>query len=424
MRSFRLVHLGAAAALAAASVSVVGLVGHLNAATGDVSSMVPIVPCRLLDTRAPSTVGTRSTPLGAGETATFAVWGTNGNCTIPSTATGIAANVTTVNGTALSYLTVFPADTARPITSNRNWTAGSPPMPNQVSVAVSTTGAIKIYNDAGTVDVIVDVLGYLVLATAGAPGPQGPSGPAGPPGADGAPGVAGPPGPVGPPGPGLSAGNWGVMDRNTIGSPVAELRSGPFTPALTGDAADPFDLETEGSGPPFGTGSLNLTVGDGDEKVSFGNEVDFFNVPLGAPSAIGFHVYNVGENLSGIVPMPSIAFEIDPNVDGFDTNYSTLTFFPEVSELGWSEYIDATTSGLWGLTGSAFAGEPCWIDGVLCTWADLVDLLGDGGEAPTLFTVAITKGRDSAWHGAIDGLRLNDTIYDFEEYGVVTQPAP
>ena len=110
MRSFRLVHLGIAAALAAATATVVGLSGHLTAAPGDVSSVVPIVPCRLFDTRAANTVGTRSTPIGALEEATFAVWGTNGNCTIPTTATGIVANLTTVNGTTSSFLTVFPAD--------------------------------------------------------------------------------------------------------------------------------------------------------------------------------------------------------------------------------------------------------------------------------------------------------------------------
>ncbi len=138
MRSFRFVHLGIAAALAAATATVVGLSGHLTAAPGDVSSVVPIVPCRLFDTRAANTVGTRSTPIGALEEATFAVWGTNGNCTIPTTATGIVSNLTTVNGTATSFLTVFPADASLPNASNLNWVAGDPPTPNQVSVGLSS----------------------------------------------------------------------------------------------------------------------------------------------------------------------------------------------------------------------------------------------------------------------------------------------
>lgn len=39
-------------------------------------------------------VGARASALGAAEVVTLAVWGTNGNCTIPNTATGIATNVT------------------------------------------------------------------------------------------------------------------------------------------------------------------------------------------------------------------------------------------------------------------------------------------------------------------------------------------
>src|SRR4051794_30336501 len=41
------------------------------------STLVTITPCRLVDTRADSTVGTRSSPLAATELTNFAVWGTN-----------------------------------------------------------------------------------------------------------------------------------------------------------------------------------------------------------------------------------------------------------------------------------------------------------------------------------------------------------
>src|SRR5690606_37716160 len=63
--------------------------------------------------------------------------------------------------------------------------------------------------------------------------------------------------------------HWGVIARNTIGSPVAELRTGPFVTTPGGDAV----------APPFGEGSLGLAVAAGStqeskEKVAFGNEVD------------------------------------------------------------------------------------------------------------------------------------------------------
>ena len=50
------------------------------------------------------------------------------------------------------------------------------------------------------------------------------------------------------------------------------------------------------------------------------------------------------------------------------------------------------------------------------------DFLDDGGATAQLFSVAISKGTDFAWHGAVDGLRINNTVYDFEEHGVVATP--
>ena len=36
----------------------------------------------------------------------------------------------------------------------------------------------------------------------------------------------------------------------------------------------------------------------------------------------------------------------------------------------------------------------------------------------------VTKGRDFAWQGAIDGLNINGTVYDFEETGVTASTTP
>ena len=161
MRSFRFVHVCVAALLGAATVAAIGTLHDVSAGSNPASSFVPITPCRLADTRAGSTVGGRSTPVGAAESVTFAVWGVNGNCTIPSTATGIATNVTIDNPNADSYLTVYPADAQpRPTASNLNFTATSSPTPNQVTVGLSAAGAIAVYNNGGTVDVIIDIVGY------------------------------------------------------------------------------------------------------------------------------------------------------------------------------------------------------------------------------------------------------------------------
>lgn len=142
------------------------------------SVLVPIVPCRLFDTR------TDGSGLTAGAVRTQPVEGSNGDCVIPTEAVGVSMNVTIVNPTASSYLTVWPADGARPTASNLNWIAGQPPTPNAVMSALSPTGSISVFNLDGTVDVIADIDGYYIPSTSGAgvagpPGPTGPQGPAG-----------------------------------------------------------------------------------------------------------------------------------------------------------------------------------------------------------------------------------------------------
>ena len=243
---------------------------------------------------------------------------------------------------------------------------------------------------------------------------------AGTPGAAGATGAQGPAGPQGPkgdkgdPGPTLSARNWGVINRNTIGSPVTQLRSGP-------------------AAPPLGTGSLNILVGDGTgvlddlEKASFGNELDFRGANFLDVDAVGYRVYTTGENITvggTSANMPSITFEVDPNRAASPSNFSSLVFTPANSTANqWSPYIDATTSGLWGGTGAAFTGSQCDQNGSRCTFAELQQFLDDGGDPPTIGSVAVTKGRDFSWQGAVDGLRVNDKVFDFEETGVVERDA-
>jgi|GEM_PF-5990011 len=190
MRAFRFVHIGVAAAIAAAAVTGIGVIQSARAVSTEASSLVTIVPCRLADTRpGADQVGPRGTPLAAGETVTFAVRGANGNCVIPAGATGIVANVAVVQPTASSFLTLFPGDVARPLTANLNWTPTSPPTPNQVTVALSSDGAVAAYNLADSVHLVIDVFGYHVPSSAGVPGPPGPAGPAGASGPTGPSGV-------------------------------------------------------------------------------------------------------------------------------------------------------------------------------------------------------------------------------------------
>jgi hypothetical protein len=198
------------------------------------------------------------------------------------------------------------------------------------------------------------------------------------------------------------------------------LRAGPIT--ATG-------------APPFGEGSLSILVGvgngvratpDDEEKAAYGNQIDFFGAPVDGLSDVGFHVWTSGENsdpsannVGGGINMPSIAFEIDPNLASTPSNFSTMTWVPGANSPSneWSPYLDATTTGTWFLSGAAGTATNC-NQTTTCTFARIQDALDDGGDVATIYIAQIAKGRDKAWQGAVDGLQINDEVFDFEEHGV------
>ncbi|MFG3291736.1 hypothetical protein ACGF3G_23385 [Streptomyces sp. NPDC048179] len=215
--------------------------------------------------------------------------------------------------------------------------------------------------------------------------------------------------------------HWGVIARNTIGSPVAALRSGPFvTPSAT--------VPPEAARPPYGRGSLGIEVADRStsltppsEAVHFGNEVDFFGAPVLGLHEVGFHVFQTGENVSygGTRNLPNIKFEINPNLTANPTTYSSMVWNPPaVTAVNqWSPYLDATTTGTWFLTGAAGTVTGCNLT-TQCSFPALLTALNDGGAEPVIYTAGVSKGRDYLWAGAVDGLRINRRVYDFEPDGV------
>jgi hypothetical protein len=121
-------------------------------------------PQRLVDTRAGSGHLGAGSAIGPAATATYQV---TGNAGVP--ATGVSAvilNSTVTNTTAASFLTLWAgAPAARNTVSNDNWVAGWT-RANRVIVPVSATGSISVYNQFGSVDVILDVNGYFTDSTA------------------------------------------------------------------------------------------------------------------------------------------------------------------------------------------------------------------------------------------------------------------
>ncbi len=79
---------------------------------------------------------------------------------VPAGASGsVALNVTAVGATAESFMTIWPAGAAQPTASNLNYRGGQT-IPNMVIVPIGANGRISLVNDAGSVDILVDVLGW------------------------------------------------------------------------------------------------------------------------------------------------------------------------------------------------------------------------------------------------------------------------
>jgi hypothetical protein len=129
--------------------------------TGVRNVFVPVVPCRLFDTRpAPSTVGARSTPILKDEQFQVAVRGPQGKCNVSSGATAVVLNVTALDAKGDGFLTVWPAENPLPNTSNLNFSNGQAPVANAVTVKIDSQGAIKFASSARSLNVIADVVGF------------------------------------------------------------------------------------------------------------------------------------------------------------------------------------------------------------------------------------------------------------------------
>ncbi|MFD3542988.1 hypothetical protein ACFWUQ_26325 [Streptomyces sp. NPDC058662] len=119
------------------------------------SEFTPYGPTRLLDTR--NGTGAVRAPARPYSSTRLKVGGNGG---IPADATAVALNVTVTNSSAAGHVTVFPAGTDRPTTSNVNYEARQT-VPNLVIVPVGEDGYVELYNGGWeSVDLLADVTGY------------------------------------------------------------------------------------------------------------------------------------------------------------------------------------------------------------------------------------------------------------------------
>jgi hypothetical protein len=122
---------------------------------GGPGTFIPLPPSRLLDTR--TTNGGHNGAIGTRTAIHLQVAGRGG---VPSTGVGsVELNVTGTIPSALTYLSVFPTGQARPNTSILNLVKGQT-RADAVTVLLGTSGQVDIYNAAGAVNVVVDVVGF------------------------------------------------------------------------------------------------------------------------------------------------------------------------------------------------------------------------------------------------------------------------
>ncbi|MEU4218226.1 hypothetical protein [Actinoplanes sp. NPDC026623] len=157
-----LLAVGAAVALPAAQPA-------LADAAGQGGDYVPLGGgVRVVDTA--NGVGTTKGVRGPASTTTFQVLGVGA---VPATGVrAVQVDITTKAPTAITFLTLWPGDVAtRPGVGTINVTPNEQ-ISNSAIVEVGANGKISMYNNAGNVNVLVDVLGYFTTVT----GPSGSGG--------------------------------------------------------------------------------------------------------------------------------------------------------------------------------------------------------------------------------------------------------
>ena len=144
----------------AATHLIVDVFGYFKATNNAEGKTTTINPTRIFDTR--NGIGTTKARMNPGQTRTVQVAGAFG---VPSNATAVYLNVTSVNASAWGWLAVWPTGLPMPNSSNVNFAGGSI-VPNMAIVKLGTGGTLQVYNDPGvsgttSSDVLIDVLGYV-----------------------------------------------------------------------------------------------------------------------------------------------------------------------------------------------------------------------------------------------------------------------
>ena len=133
-----------------------------HATTPVMGSYVSVTPFRITDTRASSGQPNAGKTLAANSTLNVQVTRV-GTEPVPAGTAAVVLNVTAVYPATSGFLTVFPEGITMPTVSNLNFSPGET-VANLVTVPLSSSGMVSIYNHAGSTNVVVDVEGYYTSA--------------------------------------------------------------------------------------------------------------------------------------------------------------------------------------------------------------------------------------------------------------------
>jgi len=122
-----------------------------------------MTPCRLVDTR-PESDDNKALVQAEGAIGQDKSRAYNGAgaCGVPSNATALSVNLTSVSPTVQTVLTLWDTGAARPAASTLNPDPLVNVIANTTNVALGTSGKFDIHNEWGQVDYVIDVLGYYV----------------------------------------------------------------------------------------------------------------------------------------------------------------------------------------------------------------------------------------------------------------------
>ncbi|MCU1367833.1 MAG: hypothetical protein JWL72_3909 [Ilumatobacteraceae bacterium] len=238
-----------------------------DATAGAPTVFIPVSPLRVLDTR-PAPYVTTGVPTAAklGPNSTMTLQLAGDGSAIPATATAALLNITIDNDSTLqSFLTVWPTGETQPVASSNNALPGLVAS-NSMLAKIGQGGKISIYNQAGSINLVVDLVGYTVpLSTFGAPGASLASGTTAPANTTGAEGgfyidttnhvLYGP----------KTGGVWPTPGEPLGGVQGAASRYGtaPFTVTPVGaNSAIPFDTAGPADGTVTETSPTTFTVSD------------------------------------------------------------------------------------------------------------------------------------------------------------------